>query len=109
MAYSFNKLSFLFGGLLIALLVAQTVYAPMKYELQSDAVEKQIKETVDTKICEKQDMPEIYTQLTKMVPQFNVQIAVMATLGYRGVVGLWVLFACSLSGCIYGGRGESME
>ena len=23
---------------------------------------------------------------------------------YRGVVGLWVPFACSLSGCIYGGR-----
>ena len=23
---------------------------------------------------------------------------------YRGIVGLWVPFACSLSGCIYGGR-----
>ena len=23
---------------------------------------------------------------------------------YRGVVGLWVPFACSLSGCVFGGR-----
>ena len=23
---------------------------------------------------------------------------------YRGIMGLWVPFACSLSGCIYGGR-----
>ena len=28
---------------------------------------------------------------------------------YRGIVGLWVPFACSLSGCIYRGRWESME
>ena len=28
---------------------------------------------------------------------------------YRGIVGLWVPFACSLSGSIYGGRGESTE
>ena len=28
---------------------------------------------------------------------------------YRGIVGFCVPFACSLSGYIYGGRGESME
>ena len=28
---------------------------------------------------------------------------------YWGIVGLWVPFACSLSGCIYRGRWESME
>ena len=28
---------------------------------------------------------------------------------YRGIMGLWVPFACSLSGCIYGGRWESVE
>ena len=27
----------------------------------------------------------------------------------RGILGLWVPLACSLSGCIYGGREESME
>ena len=81
MAYSFHKLSFIFGSLLIALLVVQTLHPKFTYELKSDEVEKKYSEILNTKICVKQDIPEIYQKFGKLVPQFNVQLAVIATAG----------------------------
>lgn len=90
MAYSFNKLSFLFGGLLIALLVLQTVHPVFKYELSSEDVTKKVTETMATKVCVEQEIPAVYKEVAKIVPQFNVQIALMAALG---CVLLAVLFS----------------
>ena len=81
MAYSFNKLSFVFGALLIGLIVVQTAYEPMKYTLKADEVQTTITAKLNEKVCQKQDIPEIYQQVEKMVLQFNVQIALMGCVG----------------------------